>query len=201
MENAILRMMYLHFEVWSDMYVQKKRQKNTETDINSIWRKAIWLWSGDRHLRWYIIETQDSDKMSEAIRELKKQRYNLSRKPWQRPQRPPTGIVRLSLVSMDRPDRPDLPSHLKYCSGARDDHMETLPGRSQTTRTTETTSIAWIELSSIRTDRNDGVNFEMIIWKRSQTTETIGTIEGYTRNHHYYSSNPNSAWTPLKLKK
>ena len=29
--------------------------------------------------------------------------------------------------------------------------METLPRRSQTTRTTEATSIAWIELSSIRT--------------------------------------------------
>ena len=49
--------------------------------------------------------------------------------------------------------------------------METLPGRSQTTRTTETTSIAWIELS-----RDDRANFEAIIWKRSQTTETIGTI-------------------------
>ena len=39
----------------------------------------------------------------------------------------------------------------KKCSDDRDDHMETLPRRSQTTRTTETTSIAWIELSSIRT--------------------------------------------------
>ena len=87
--------------------------------------------------------------MSEAKQELKKQRYNLSRKPWQRPQRPPTGIVRLSLVSMDRPDRPDLPSHLKYYD--RNDYVETLPGRSQTTGTTETTSVAWIELSSIRT--------------------------------------------------
>ena len=29
--------------------------------------------------------------------------------------------------------------------------METLPRRSQTTRTTETTSIAWIEFSSIET--------------------------------------------------
>ena len=28
-------------------------------------------------------------------------------------------------------------------------------------------------------DRDDRVNFEAIIWKRSQTTETIGTIEGY----------------------
>ena len=51
----------------------------------------------------------------------------------------------------DRPDRPDCPSRLKKCSYGRDDHMETLPRRSQTTRTTETTSIAWIELSSIRT--------------------------------------------------
>ena len=72
--------------------------------------------------------------------------WKRSRKPWQRP---PTGIVRLSLVSMDRPDRPDLPSHLKYYD--RNDYVETLPGRSQTTRTTETTSVAWIELSSIRT--------------------------------------------------
>ena len=39
----------------------------------------------------------------------------------------------------------------KKCSDDRDDHMVTLPRRSQTTRTTETTAIAWIELSSIRT--------------------------------------------------
>ena len=136
MENTILRMMYLHSKVWSYVYVQEKRRKNTETDINSMWLKAIWSW--------YVIK--DSDKMSEAKQELKKQRYNLSRKPWQRPQRPPTGIVRLSLVSMDRPD---LPSHLKYYD--RNDYEETLPGRSQTTRTTETTSVAWIELRSIRT--------------------------------------------------
>ena len=52
----------------------------------------------------------------------------------------------------DRPDRPDRPSRLKKKrSDDRDDHMETLPRRSQTIRTTETTSIAWIELSSIRT--------------------------------------------------
>ena len=38
-------------------------------------------------------------------------------------------------------------------------------------------------------DRDDRVNFEAIIWKRSQMTETIGTIEGYLRNHHFYSSN------------
>ena len=81
-------------------------------------------------------------------------------------------------------DRPDRPSRLKKCSDDRDDHMGTLPRRSQTTRTTETTSIAWIELS-----RDDRVNFEAIIWKRSQTTETIGTIEGYPRSHHFYSSN------------
>ena len=38
-------------------------------------------------------------------------------------------------------------------------------------------------------DRDDHVNFEAIIWKRSQTTETIGTIEGYPRSHHFCSSN------------
>ena len=36
---------------------------------------------------------------------------------------------------------------------------------------------------------DDHVNFVAIIWKRSQTVETIGTIEGYPRNHHFYSSN------------
>ena len=50
----------------------------------------------------------------------------------------------------DRPDRPDRPNRLKKCLNDREDHMETLPRRSQTTRRTETTSIAWIELSSIR---------------------------------------------------
>ena len=38
----------------------------------------------------------------------------------------------------------------KKCLNDRDDHMETLPRRSQTTRTTETTSIVWIELNSIQ---------------------------------------------------
>ena len=71
-----------------------------------------------------LLKIQDSDKMSEAKQGLKKQRYNLSRKPLLHP----TGIVRLSLVSMDRSDRPDLSSHLKYCSDDRDDYVETLPG-------------------------------------------------------------------------
>ena len=35
--------------------------------------------------------------------------------------------------------------------GDRDDYMEALPRRSLTTRATETTSTAWIELSSIQT--------------------------------------------------
>ena len=55
--------------------------------------------------------------------------------------------------------------------------METPPGRSRTTGTTETTSIAWTELSSIRTIVQISKRFG--ICKRSQTTETIGTIEGY----------------------
>ena len=50
---------------------------------------------------------------------------------------------------------------------------------------TETTSIAWIELGSIRTI----VNFEAIVWKCSQMTEMIRMIKGYPRNHHSYSSN------------
>ena len=59
-------------------------------------------------------------------------------------------LVLVAWFPYDRPDRPYRPSHLKKCSDDRDNHMETLPRRSQTTRTTETTSIAWIELSSIR---------------------------------------------------
>ena len=38
-------------------------------------------------------------------------------------------------------------------------------------------------------DRDDRANFKTIIWRRSQTTGTIGTIEGYPRNHHFYTSN------------
>ena len=38
-------------------------------------------------------------------------------------------------------------------------------------------------------DRDNRVNFEAIIWKRSQTTETIETIGSCPRNHHFYSSN------------
>ena len=34
--------------------------------------------------------------------------------------------------------------------------------------------------------RDDFVKFEVIIWKRSQTTEVIGKIEGYPRGHHSY---------------
>ena len=47
----------------------------------------------------------------------------------------------------NRPDRPDRPNRLKEW----DDHMEKLPGRSQTTRTIGKTSIAWRELSSMLT--------------------------------------------------
>ena len=36
---------------------------------------------------------------------------------------------------------------------------------------------------------DDRVNFEAIIWKRSQTTESIGTIEGYPRRHRSYLKN------------
>ena len=57
------------------------------------------------------------------------------------------GKVRLPYNRPDRPDRPDRPNRLKE----RDDHMEELPGRSQTTWTIGTTSIAWIELSSMLT--------------------------------------------------
>ena len=51
--------------------------------------------------------------------------------------------------------------------------MEMLPERSQTTQMTGMTLIAWIDLSSIPDDRDNCVNFEVIIWKHSQTTGTI----------------------------
>ena len=38
-------------------------------------------------------------------------------------------------------------------------------------------------------DRDDRVHIEAITWKRPQAIERIGTIKGYLRNHHYYSSN------------
>ena len=113
----------------------------------------------------------------------------------------------LNLIDVDKAwfpyDRPDRPSRLKKCSYDRDDHMETLSRRSQTTRTTETTSIAWIEFKFYPDDRDDLVIFEAIIRKRSQTTETVGTIEGYPRTHHFYSSNREkiSARIALKPKK
>ena len=52
----------------------------------------------------------------------------------------------------------------KKCSDDRDDHMETLPRRSQTTRTTETTSIAWIELSSGRSYKFESPGSFAIVW-------------------------------------
>jgi len=64
----------------------------------------------------------------------------------------------------------------KNCSDDRDDHMETLPWRSQTNRTTETTSIAWIELSSIRT-------IGTIVWilKRSRSFAIVWVAFPYDR--------------------
>ena len=45
MENTILRMMYLHFEVWWDcIWKKSQKKKTTETDINSMWWKVIWNW-------------------------------------------------------------------------------------------------------------------------------------------------------------
>ena len=36
---------------------------------------------------------------------------------------------------------------------------------------------------------DDPVKFEVIIQTGSQTTEIIGMIKGYPRNHHFYYSN------------
>lgn len=40
-------------------------------------------------------------------------------------------VFETGLWTYDRLDCPDRPSRLKKCSSDRDDHMETLPGRSQ----------------------------------------------------------------------
>ena len=73
--------------------------------------------------------------------------------------------------------------------------MKTLPRRSQMTRMTETTSIDRLNrVEFYPDDWEDRINFE-VIWKCCQTTETIRTIKGYPRNHHYHST-----WMPLKLK-
>ena len=52
-------------------------------------------------------------------------------------------------------------------------------------------------------DRDDRVNFVAIIWKRSQTVETIGTIEGYPRiiTAIPVIENKFAVWTKLKSKK
>ena len=68
--------------------------------------------------------------------------------------------------------------------------METLPERQQTIRATETTLLAWIELSSIRT-----IGTIVKILKRSygsalrRRRRSGQSKEGYPRNHHFYSSN------------
>ena len=49
----------------------------------------------------------------------------------------------------------------KKCLNDRDDHMETLPRRSQTTRTTETTSIVWVAFPY---DRPDPLNIFLDDW-------------------------------------
>ena len=45
------------------------------------------------------------------------------------------------------------------------------------------------QLDRIEFYRDDRVNFEAIIWKYSQTTETIRMIEGHPTNNYSYSSN------------
>ena len=58
-----------------------------------------------------------------------------------------------------------------------------------------------VEFYMVDDSEDDHVNFEAIIWKRSQTIKTIGTIKGYPRNHHFYSkSRINLAWATLKSK-
>ena len=67
--------------------------------------------------------------------------------------------------------------------------MKTLPGRSQMTWMTEMTSIDRVNrVEFYADDWEHRVNFE-VIWKCSQMTETIRTIKGYPRNHHYHSIN------------
>ena len=61
--------------------------------------------------------------------------------------------------------------------------------RSQMTRMTDMTSIDRLHRVEFYVDDwEHRVNFE-VIWKCSQMTETIRTIKGYPRNHHYHSIN------------
>ena len=66
--------------------------------------------------------------------------------------------------------------------------METLPARSEKTRTTETTSMVWIEFYP--DDRDDRVQFEAIKWKIWKHSRKMKTIEGY----HSYSRNRGEIW-------
>ena len=67
--------------------------------------------------------------------------------------------------------------------------MKMLPKWSQMTQLTETTSIDRLNRVELYPDDwEDRVHFE-VIWKCFQMTETIRTIEGYPRNHHYHSIN------------
>jgi len=68
--------------------------------------------------------------------------------------------------------------------------METLPERSQTIRATETTSIAWIELSSIRTIGTIVKILKRLYGSALRRLRRSGrSKEGFFRNHHFYSSN------------
>ena len=89
----------------------------------------------------------------------------------------------------DRPDRPDIVPVVSK--------MFRRSGRSygNATQTIANHPDDWDDVDRLDRvefypdDRDDHESFEAIIWKRSQTTETIGTIEGYPRRHHLYFSN------------
>ena len=94
-------------------------------------------------------------------------------------------MIELAWFPYDRPDRPDRPSRLKIVQTIGAILWKRYPdGRLRRPRSLDLDRVEFYP-----DDRDDHVNFEAIIWKRSQTTETIGTIEGYPRSHHFYSSN------------
>ena len=70
--------------------------------------------------------------------------------------------------------------------------METLPGQPIANYLDHRDNLNCLDRSEF--DRDDRVNFEAIIWKRSKTTEMIETIKSYPRNHFYFSNRGEIVW-------
>ena len=90
----------------------------------------------------------------------------------------------------DCPDHPDCPSYLKQCSHDQNDHMESCledhKGPAERVRRPQ--------LICTHDNRCDRVNFEAIIWKCSQTTETITMIIIIKMIMHFMTHNAHVTW-------